>query len=143
MGVKIRKDVKNPGIGTGGVNRLKAHCVHGHSLSDARLYRGSRECRVCHRIRAIKNKEKIKRRAFEGYGGKCAWPGCSITDIDILVLDHVGDDGKLDRVRGSSSGDAIYRKVIREGFPEKYQPLCANHNLKKEVLKRRRERLDS
>lgn len=39
-------------------NAAKSHCVHGHSLADARIYDNKRECRTCERLR-----QERKRRA--------------------------------------------------------------------------------
>jgi hypothetical protein len=63
---------------------------------------------------------------------------CDVIDIDMLTLDHVNNDGCADR-RGKPyfAGIQFYRKLRQEGFPPGYQTLCANHQLKKEILRRR------
>jgi hypothetical protein len=64
---------------------------------------------------------------------------CEVTDIDILTLDHVNDDGAQDKHASGKrrGGIMLYQHVRALGFPEGYQTLCANHNLKKEILRRR------
>ncbi len=140
----MRKDVKNPGIGTGGLNRLKIRCVHGHPLSGSNIWlrtsgnRKERRCKTCSKNRGVKCRRKLKERVFQKLGGKCTWRGCRITDIDMLTLDHVKNDGHKHRIRGVTSGDETYRIALRKGCPrKKYQALCANHNLKKELQRLR------
>lgn len=45
----LRPPVKHPGIGTGGVQKLKTHCPLGHEYTTANTYidRATRRCRVC------------------------------------------------------------------------------------------------
>lgn len=67
---------------------------------------------------------------------------CGHGDIDVLCLDHVNDDGAMHR--GSSKtnklcGSKLYSWLIRTGYEagKAFQVLCANCNLKKEVLRQR------
>lgn len=132
----------NPGIGSGGFNKLKTHCVNGHLFSKKNTWircsgsRKERRCRICSRFRIRKSNANLKRKLFELLNGKCNWRGCVVTDFDMLTLDHKNDDGYRYRIRGITSGNATYRAALKEGVPKsKYQLLCANHNLKKELLK--------
>jgi len=129
----MRKGIKNPGIGKGGIHSLKTHCLRGHLLSEENIWRhkNQRRCRLCSYLRSTLSRRRLKERVLNAYGHKCAWLGCEIIDSDMLTLDHVNNDGSKDRVRGVTSGDSAYRKIIKEGFPDRYQILCANHNLKK------------
>jgi len=68
---------------------------------------------------------------------QCAWPDCAIIDIDMLTLDHINDNGNVERKQGNRTS-AWYRKLKAAGFPDGYQTLCANHNLKKHLLRLRR-----
>jgi len=61
---------------------------------------------------------------------RCSWRNCKISDIDMLSLDHIKNDGAKDR-----TGIALYRSLRKENFPSGYQTLCANHNQKKEILR--------
>ncbi|PWT75568.1 MAG: hypothetical protein C5B59_08800 [Bacteroidetes bacterium] len=87
-----------------------------------------------------------KERVLTHYGGgkvKCRWEGCGVSDIDVLSIDHVFDDGAehREKICGSKHTKVdIYRWLEANGFPEGYQTLCLNHQFKKEILRRKRER---
>jgi hypothetical protein len=72
-------------------------------------------------------------------GGKpaCCWPDCTITDLDMLTLDHVSDDGAKHRRETRIIGSNMYARLKREGWPPGFQTLCGGHQLKKELLRRR------
>jgi 5-methylcytosine-specific restriction endonuclease McrA len=87
---------------------------------------------------------EIKAAVLTHYGKnetlQCCWRDCGVVDIDMLTLDHVNDDGATDRQsRGRTQGGGVhlYRALMTEGYPNGYQTLCANHQLKKELLRRR------
>jgi hypothetical protein len=91
----------------------------------------------------MKKKSNRKVKVLTHYGPghtlKCCWDGCNVSDIDMLSLDHIYNDGAEDRRESAGgSGDALYRKVEREGFPERFQTLCFNHQMKKERNLQRR-----
>ena len=70
-----------------------------------------------------------------------------MSDIDMLSLDHIKDDGAEHRrkVKGnriSFAGKEIYHWAIENNFPEGFQTLCMNHQTKKQRMKTRAERLD-
>lgn len=73
---------------------------------------------------------RLKARVFELLGKKCSWwEGCTWTDIRALQIDHVQDDGNLDRQMNGKDQAALYLRILRCERPaEKYQVLCANHN---------------
>lgn len=63
------------------------------------------------------------------YGGRCAC--CGETEEKFLGIDHVRNDGWLDRKRGLS-GTQLYQWLKRNGWPkEGFQLLCHNCNLAK------------
>jgi hypothetical protein len=113
-------------------------------------------CGKCRQARYKKSIERctIKTRALEkaeamahyGPSGQvcCSWAGCQISDIDMLVLDHIADDGAAQRraLGGGSRGKGheLYRHLKRDGYPAGYQTLCCNHNHKKELLRSRSHR---
>lgn len=73
---------------------------------------------------------------------QCCWPDCGVTDLDMLSLDHINNDGAEHRrqVWGDSrgwGGQALYRQVFRNNFPKTFQTLCCNHQMKKELLRKR------
>jgi hypothetical protein len=84
---------------------------------------------------------KIEVLSHYGPAGKlqCAWPDCTVTDIDMLSLDHVLDDGAQERKNGHRGGGGIatYQRVRKAEFPDGYQTLCHNHQWKKELMRRR------
>jgi hypothetical protein len=66
---------------------------------------------------------------------QCSWLRCDVTDIDMLSLDHINNDGAEDRRKNAgASGDALYRQAARDGLPKGFQTLCFNHQMKKERL---------
>jgi hypothetical protein len=87
---------------------------------------------------------KIEVLSHYGPQGKlqCAWPDCSVTDVDMLSLDHVNNDGASDRKNKSrgGGGNTTYRRVRAAGYPEGFQTLCHNHQWKKELMRRREKR---
>jgi hypothetical protein len=89
----------------------------------------------------MKSRNITKTDVLAHYGpqGKmqCSWDGCEINDIDMLVLDHIEDDGAKERRNAPNSGKGheLYRKLRNENYPAGYQTLCCNHNHKKELLR--------
>lgn len=64
------------------------------------------------------------------YGTSCAV--CGIDDIRVLQIDHVEDDGNVERALLGDykfAGEKFYRWLRARGWPDGYQTLCANHNL--------------
>ncbi len=68
---------------------------------------------------------------------------CQNADIDVLCLDHIENNGQAHRRSitkhsgGASSGSLFYARLRTLGYPPGLQVLCANCNLKKEILRRR------
>jgi hypothetical protein len=67
---------------------------------------------------------------------KCSWKLCKVSDVDMLTLDHVNNDGYKHRdSRGRRiAGSRLYYQLRGLGYPLGYQTLCANHQLKKAIL---------
>lgn len=59
---------------------------------------------------------------------------CEIDDIDVLTIDHINNDGHKHR---ELVGVKMYRWLVQNNFPEGFQVLCANCNLKKEIVRKR------
>jgi hypothetical protein len=79
----------------------------------------------------IKNKierEKIKNIVFEHYGNKCIV--CAEKDIDVLVIDHINNDGYKQR-KQTGEGASFYKWIKENNFPIDLQILCCNCNIKK------------
>lgn len=74
--------------------------------------------------------EKLKVDTFNTYGGaRCSC--CGETELWILCLDHVNNDGWEERQRLSNTGGyKFYRYLKSLGYPDKdrYRVLCANCN---------------
>jgi hypothetical protein len=86
--------------------------------------------------------ERIKLEVLTHYGKNgqllCCWNGCTITDVDMLSIDHVNNDGNIDRKSGwTGSGRRLYAKLKKQNYPDGYQTLCHNHQWKKEILRRK------
>lgn len=65
---------------------------------------------------------------------------CGQGDIDVLCIDHIHDDGNVERCHtrgGGRFGWKLYRWLMESNYPTGYQVLCANCNLKKEIVRRR------
>jgi hypothetical protein len=114
-----------------------------------------REHKAEYNARSLKyiaaNPERVRQQAFDrgartkhavlshyGLNGQpqCCWPDCTITDSDMLSLDHIANDGALDRARGVG-GIKLYRELVAMNYPEGFQTLCHNHQWKKELMRRR------
>ena len=58
---------------------------------------------------------------------------CNNSDIDVLCLDHINNDGNIHRkeVLGKNSGK-LYHWAIKNNFPPIFQVLCFNCNILKQ-----------
>jgi len=82
------------------------------------------------RIRATRDAYWNSRKA-ECYfilGNKCV--ECSQEDFDLLNIDHIHNDGSIERLHIKSTLK-LWNKIIKEGHCDKYQLLCFNCNFKK------------
>jgi hypothetical protein len=100
-------------------------------------YRKDNREKVSYWAKTANDKRKIECLTYYSKGDvpSCCWDGCDITDIDVLTIDHIVNIGSNRETAGG--GTTLHRWLISKGFPEGYQVLCANHNLKKEILRRR------
>ena len=70
----------------------------------------------------------------------CRW--CGQGDIDVLTIDHVHNNGgkhlrKYPNCISKVTGYKLYLWLCKHDYPNGYQVLCLNCNLKKELLRRR------
>ena len=75
-------------------------------------------------------RRKIKAEALDRYGTTCAV--CGIDDIRVLQIDHVENNGNVERAAlggYKQAGHRFYEWLKKQGWPDGYQTLCANHNL--------------
>lgn len=80
----------------------------------------------CARRRA--RSRQLKQIVMDYYGCKCNH--CGIQGLDKLNLDHVNNDAHHHK-NNKRAGSTVYSKVIKAGFPDTYQLLCWNCNIKK------------
>ena len=74
-------------------------------------------------------RHKRKKEVYDYYGAICVC--CGEADPIFLTIDHINNDGAKHRKKlGNSrcSSDAVYRSIIRNGFPDTFQILCMNCN---------------
>lgn len=80
----------------------------------------------------------LKKETFEHYSnGKCCWPKCLVVDPDMLTLDHKENDGAKQRRKKRRLGVVLYQMLKKKKWPIGYQVLCCNHQMKKELMRRR------
>lgn len=72
---------------------------------------------------------KLRQQVLDYYGNACAC--CGETIYEFLAIDHVNNDGNIDRANGIR-GPGLVRKIIAENYPDKYQILCHNCNFAKQ-----------
>lgn len=87
-------------------------------------------CPRCHTRNLTTNNNtyrKFSRDVIILYGGKCVC--CGETELNFLTLDHINNDGALQR-KERSAGSATYKWVMKER-PADLQVLCYNCNCAK------------
>lgn len=57
----------------------------------------------------------------------CQWPNCGISDLRVLSLDHINNDGYKHGKTCGGQGAGVWYWIKRNGFPEGFQILCMNH----------------
>jgi len=100
-------------------------------LSMAGVHAFGREhiCKPCGTKINTDKMRHIKAQVIAGYGAKCNCPGCGVTEVAFLCLDHVIPCGGAGR--GSSGCESAWRDALRRHFPPDYQLLCYNCNCAK------------
>ncbi len=103
---------------------LCGNCNWRKHLERVRKKRGTgRHDKAQHKARA-----KLKHTILTAYDGFCV--GCGEADTDVLVIDHVHNDGSEHRKKVPK--DKLYVWLKQQGFPEGFQVLCRNCNRIKE-----------
>lgn len=81
-----------------------------------------------------KQRYAIKLKTLTHYS-TCEYPlcaHCGETDIRVLQLDHIAGGGaKHRRQINKRAGWSYYLWIEKEGYPEGFQVLCANCNIRK------------
>ena len=78
-----------------------------------------------------KQYRELKDKVIDHYGGKCVI--CGFDNKLALCIDHVNGNGLKERKRIKAIG--FVREIIKQGYPDKYQILCANCNQIKAIEK--------
>lgn len=102
------------------------------------LVRGGRfsYCKECCKEYDSERLKVAKIEAFRIYGdSRCCC--CGITEQVFLCLDHINNNGNVERkLLGESTGSGVqfYSRLKRLGWPPGYQVLCYNCNMAKHLL---------
>ena len=91
-------------------------------------------CNACINARQKAYTAKKKSVVYDHYGRVCNC--CGETTLEFLSIDHVNNDGNLDKHPGGEyriTGQNLYSKIIRLKFPSSYQILCMNCNFGKKM----------
>lgn len=93
-------------------------------------------CKPCLAIQHNIQKQILKQKVIDEYGGKCTC--CGEDNSIFLSIDHIDDSGSKHRKSLSlcnPTGNTFYRWLRKQGYPkENYQLLCFNCNFAKHVL---------
>lgn len=132
-------------------NSKKTHCINGHKFTPDNIYKrydsNGRRCKECEKQRMrnyMKNsgkldnnkakyheeKWKLFNQILDHYGHKCNCPKCLETNMKLLTVDHINNDGAKHR-RDLGKGNKtinLYRYIIENNFPSEFQILCHNCN---------------
>lgn len=111
-----------------------------HNAEYQRKWRSTRKAQIAEYAREFRTTDKLAALTRYGKNGQpqCCWEGCEVVDIDMLTLDHINNDGCKDR-QSRRGGHNLYCALRVENYPDGFQTLCANHQLKKELIRRRTE----
>lgn len=89
-----------------------------------------------------KYSQAIKKESFSIYcNGSIHCNKCSESDLDVLTIDHINGNGSIHRktirVR---SGSGFYKWLKRNKYPDGFQVLCFNCNMKKAFEHKRNDK---
>ena len=74
---------------------------------------------------------QLKDIVYTHYGKYCKC--CNENNFLFLSIDHVNNDGHEDRKKNTGKWVHLYKRIIKEGFPDRYQILCMNCNYGKRM----------
>lgn len=129
--VKCGKSTKNKKVASG----ICLHCSNPHE-------RGTSLCNSCMN-RQVNNfrlaRKRNKQFIINHFGGKCL--ECKEADIRCLSLDHINNDGKLDKLSDNGKkqiSPTWYAKLVKlikaeKPLPRQLQLLCFNCHAKKDL----------
>jgi len=89
--------------------------------------------RFLHKKEELLRRQEIKKECFNAYGG-CFCSCCGVEDLIFLTLDHVNNDGNIDRKTNRKAGTNLYIFLRKHQYPDKkrYQVLCMNCQFSKQ-----------
>ena len=89
-------------------------------------------CVPCDKARGILHYRKYRQMTLDLLGGKCAI--CGFDDPRALQVDHINGGGNQERIAlKNPNAYRLYKLVEADVNHEKYQVLCANHNMIKRI----------
>jgi len=71
---------------------------------------------------------------FDHYGRQCAYAEFGNCAGRIEIDHKDGGDWPTGRRPNNTSGVKLYRKLVRDGFPDDFQAVCRHHNVQKSWL---------
>jgi hypothetical protein len=77
-------------------------------------------------------RRKLKIAVLNHYGDSCN--ECGEDNFYYLTIDHINNDGNIDRKNGLSSGHNFYHWLIKNNFPPQFRTLCFNCNCSTSVM---------
>lgn len=83
--------------------------------------------RAAESAKTKRNQDRCRDEVYEAYGGyKCNC--CNESERMFLSIDHINNDGALERRSGkySGAGSPFYLWLRKNNFPKGYQVLCMN-----------------
>ena len=84
------------------------------------------ECAKMHSIYYDKKRKGRRLLVIKQYGGKCDI--CNETNLDLLCIDHINNDGAEHRKQLGGGGDTTYSFLIKNNYPSNCRLLCWNCN---------------
>jgi len=80
-----------------------------------------------HELERKRNKNREDRESvLNHYGRKCAC--CGESKEFFLVIDHINEDGHIQRREALKKCNSMYRWIVKSGFPNGLQTMCHNCN---------------
>src|ERR1700681_4953946 len=108
----------------------KQTCPQGHLLTPENRIKNGRNshgrCKICNDLKSVDYVLKVKEEVLTHYGKngrlQCCWENCEITDIDMLSLDHIENDGAEHRRKiGNQGGIRMYTQLRQLAYPSGFQ----------------------
>lgn len=99
----------------------------GRELEAGKSYKTCLKCRE----KCRNQLKKLRSQVINHYGAKCQC--CGESRYEFLTVDHINGGGTKHRQSVGDSSKAVYKSIIRSGFPSSIQILCFNCNCGRQV----------